>query len=219
MTSDITLPEAGDAATFSGASVAFSCAPSSHRTGSNTNHSTQHSVLHEVIDAAVDRRLLFATPARPEKIPELKLRPFNGKQAQWLTFDLQLSAHLEHQAFSPGGDHLITTPANQAASARVRTMLLLALTDSAAHRFDFNPKLEKKGFEMVAELRKAHASTSGSAVMDNFCALHQCEMKSGDTIESYMASLRHTVSLLRAGNAEVNHNLVLLCVIRGLDSR
>ena len=98
---------------------------------------------------------------------------------------LQAGYVIEHNPESPGGDHLITTPANQAASSRVRTMLLLALTDSAAHRFDFNPKFAKQGFEMVAELRKAHAPTSGSAVMDKFCALHQCKMKSGDTIESY----------------------------------
>ena len=217
ITSEVTLPDAGDAATFSGTSVAFSRAQSSHQTG--THHSTQQSVLHDVIDAAVDRRLLLATTARREKIPDLKLRTFNGTLAQWQNFHRQLCTHLENPAFSPGGEDLITTPANQAASSRVRTMLLLALTDSAAHRFDCNPKFEKKSFEMVAELRKAHVPTSGSAVMDNFCALHQCEMKSGDTVESYMARLRRTVSLLRAGNAEVNHNLVLLCVIRGLDAR
>ena len=76
MTSDLTLPDAGDAATLSGASVAFSCAPSSHRTGSNTTH---RSSLQDVINAAVDRRLPLTAPVCSEKIPELKLRPFNGK--------------------------------------------------------------------------------------------------------------------------------------------
>ena len=214
MTSDLTLPEAVDAATLSGTTIAFSSAPSSHRTGRATEQSIQDN-----IDAAVDRRLLLAAPARREKIPDLKLRTFNGKQAGWQDFDRQLLAHMEHQAFSPGGANLITTPANKAASCRVRTMLLLALTGTAAHRFDHNPLFHDKGFEMVAALRKHHAPTSGCAVMANFNALVLCEMKSGDSIESYMMSLRHTIARLRDGKAEVPHNLVLLCAIKGLNAR
>ena len=214
MTSDLTLPEAVDAATLSGTTIAFSSAPSTHRTGRATEQSIQ-----DVIDAAVDRRLRLAAPARREKIPDLKLRTFNGKPAGWQDFDRQLLAHMEHPAFSPGGDNLITTPANKAASCRVRTMLLLALTGTAAHRFDHNPIFHDKGFEMVAALRKHHAPTSGCAIMANFNALVLCEMKPGDDIESYMMSLRHTTARLRDGKAEVPDNLVLLCAIKGLNSR
>ena len=55
--------------------------------------------------------------------------------------------------------------------------------------------------------------------MNNFCALHQSVMKKTDTIENYMFRIRDAVTLLRDGNAKVNHILVVLCAIRGLDAR
>ena len=92
MPSDLSFPDAGGAATFSGASVASSYAPpSSHPPGHSTNASTQHSIKAEV-DAAVNHQLLLLALARQERIPDFKLKTFNGKQAQWINFNRSLNA-------------------------------------------------------------------------------------------------------------------------------
>ena len=140
MTSTITPPDAGGAVTFAGSSVTSYCAPISRRPSSVTPPSIQQSVTHEDLEAAVDRRLLLHAPARPEKVPVVALKSFNGQQSKWISFNRSINTTLELPGYSPGGNlDLITTPTNQAASIRVRNVILTALEGGVNGAVEVDP--------------------------------------------------------------------------------